>query len=209
MQKEFLGEKGSAQRKSRLIALVLVAAALVLGAASLLIRPTTGPTGTGTALIGGPFTMLNQNGETVTQKNFLGKYMLVFFGYTYCPDVCPATLQIVGKALDQLGPKAAQVTPVFVSIDPARDDVATMKNYVEAIDERLVGLTGTSQEVAEMAGVFRVFYAKVEDAKRPADYLMDHSSLLFLMAPDGSYLRHFNYDISSADLAAGLEEVIK
>jgi cytochrome oxidase Cu insertion factor (SCO1/SenC/PrrC family) len=209
MQNEFLGQAGSPQRRSRLIALILVAAALALGGASLLVKPSNGPTGTGTALVGGPFAMLNQNGEAVTEKNFLGKYMLVFFGYTYCPDVCPTTLQIVSKTLDQMGPKSARINPVFVSIDPARDDVATMKSYVQAIDPRLVGLTGTPQQVAAMAGVFRVFYAKVEDAKTPADYLMDHSSLLFLMGPDGAYLKHFNYDISSADLALALDEAVK
>ncbi len=209
MQKQFLDQPPALQRRSRLIAIILVAAALAFGAASRLVKPADRPSGTGTALVGGPFTMLNQKGETVTEKNFVGKYMLVFFGYTYCPDVCPTTLQVMGKALDKIGAKAAKITPVFVSIDPGRDDVATMKNYVEAVDPRLTGLTGSPQQVSAMSGAYRVYYAKVEDAKRPADYLMDHSSLIFLMAPDGAYLKHFNYDVTSDDLAAALDDMVK
>jgi protein SCO1/2 len=136
------------RRKTILFAAALVAAAVVLGVSSLLFKPPAGgPISTGTALVGGPFAMVNQNGETVTEKTFAGKYMLVFFGYTYCPDVCPTTLQVMATALDKLGAKTGRLAPIFVSIDPARDDIATMKAYIEAIDPRLTGLTGSPEQL--------------------------------------------------------------
>jgi cytochrome oxidase Cu insertion factor (SCO1/SenC/PrrC family) len=197
------------RRKTLMVALVLLVLAVGLGIASLLVTPPDHQQGSGVALVGGPFTMVNQTGAVVTEKDFAGKYMLVFFGYTYCPDVCPATLQVMANALDQLGDKAKKVAPVFVTIDPARDDVATIKAYVEAIDPRLTGLTGTPEQVAAITAAYKVFYAKVPNEKRPQDYLMDHSSLLFLMGPDGRFLKHFNYTIESAKLTKALDDLVR
>jgi protein SCO1/2 len=115
--------------------------------------------------------------------------MLIYFGYTYCPDVCPTELGVMTQALDQLGPKAEQVRPVFITIDPDRDTVAHMKDYVALFHPRMVGLTGTPEQVRDAARAYRVYYAKApqKDGK-PDEYLMDHSSFIYLMGPDGKFV---------------------
>ena len=112
------------------------------------------------ALVGGPFTLTDQDGKKVSEKDFLGKYMLVFFGYTYCPDICPTELQVMTAALDSMGPEAEKIQPVFVSVDPERDTPEVLKSYVENFGPRLVGLTGTPEEIAAVAKAYRVYYAK-------------------------------------------------
>ena len=164
--------------------------------------------GSGAALVGGPFSLLDQDGKRVTEKDFLGKYMLVFFGYTYCPDVCPTELQVMTAALDQLGPGAARIQPVFVSIDPARDTPQVLKAYVANFGPRLIGLTGTAEEVATVAKAYRVYYARAGTGSSSTDYLMDHSSIIYLMGPDGSFVRHMAYTTDAAKLAAELKETL-
>jgi cytochrome oxidase Cu insertion factor (SCO1/SenC/PrrC family) len=162
---------------------------------------TPGVTQTGKALIGGPFTLTNQNGERVTDETFRGKYMLVSFGYTYCPDICPAELQLMANAMDLLGPKADQLTPIFITIDPQRDTVSQLKSYVENFHPRMVGLTGTEEEIKKAASAYRVYYAKADNASSATDYLMDHSTFLYLMDPQGEYVTHFPYGITREKLA--------
>ena len=145
----------------------MIIAALAIAALALTQWPTKGPIGSGTALIGGPFTMVNQKGETVTEKNFEGHYTIYFFGYTFCPDVCPTELQVLTAALKELGPDGSKITPVFVSIDPERDKPKIIGEYVANFDSRLVGLTGTPEQLAAMARAFHVFYKKVPNAKDP------------------------------------------
>ena len=190
------------------IAIILIVAAIGMAAASLWMNPKDLPSGTGTALVGGPFTMVNQKGETVTEKSFAGKYMLVFFGYTFCPDVCPTELQVMSEALTQMGPAADDVVPVFVTIDPERDTQEMVAQYVENFHPRLVGLTGTKEQVAAMAAAYRVFYSKVDNAKRPADYLMDHSSIVYLMDRQGKFLKHFTYSTDPAAFAKDLQAAL-
>lgn len=196
----------------RLIIIVL-AAFLVGGTAALglyaLIGPPIGPqqSVTGKALIGGPFTLTNQDGKQVTEKDFRGKFMLVYFGYTYCPDVCPAELQVMSAALDALGDKASRVTPVFISIDPARDTVEEMKTYVGNFHPRLVGLTGSEQEVAVAAKAYRVYYAKAK-GEATTEYLMDHASIVYLMSPEGEYLAHFTYGTGVDKMAKGIAKFL-
>src|SRR4029077_6274457 len=126
---------------------VIVAAFLIgaLGSAALLVLGGQGPMveTTGKALIGGPFTLVDQTGRTVTDQDFRGRYMLVFFGFTHCPDVCPAELQVMSAALDELGSKADQVVPIFITLDPERDTQEAMGAYVENFGSRFVGLTGS------------------------------------------------------------------
>lgn len=151
---------------------------------------TTVESGTKTAVaIGGPFTLTDNRGKTVTEADFRGKYMLIYFGYTYCPDVCPTELGVMAQALDQLGAKADKVQPVFITIDPDRDNVAHMNDYVALFHPRMVGLTGTPDQVRNAARAYRVYYAKApqKDAK-PDEYLMDHSSFIYLMGPDGGFV---------------------
>jgi cytochrome oxidase Cu insertion factor (SCO1/SenC/PrrC family) len=154
------------RRSVLLIAAVLFAFAAALGAATLYIgqQGKSAATATGTALIGGPFTLVNQDGKTVTEKDFLGRYMLVFFGYTYCPDICPTELQVMTAALEQMGEDAKKIQPVFVSIDPERDTPEVVKSYVENFGSGLVGLTGAPEQVAQAAKAYRVYYAKAAEA---------------------------------------------
>ncbi|AWK86766.1 SCO family protein [Azospirillum thermophilum] len=140
--------------------------------------------------IGGRFTLTDHTGRTVTDADYRGKYLLIYFGYTYCPDVCPTELGVMAQALDRLDPaKAAKVQPLFVSVDPERDTVAHMKDYVALFHPRLVGLTGTPEQIRDVARAYRVYYAKAPQKDGgPSDYLMDHSSFIYLMGPDGAFV---------------------
>jgi cytochrome oxidase Cu insertion factor (SCO1/SenC/PrrC family) len=188
--------------------LVLLAALLFAGSTYYLVNPSHMGSGTGTALIGGPFTLTDQTGKKVTEKDFLGHYMLVFFGYTYCPDVCPTELQVMSAALDSMGSKADNIQPVFITIDPQRDTADVMKQYVSNFYPRLIGLTGTPEEVANVAKVYRVYYSKVESKSGANDYLMDHSSIVYLMDTHGTFLKHFTYTTDAAELAKAIEAAI-
>lgn len=190
-------------RTQLIFALSIVVLAIAIGAGALLWRTQTGGTGSGTALVGGPFTLTDHTGRRVTEKDFLGTSMLVFFGFTFCPDVCPTELQVMTQALEQLGPDAGKITPVFVTIDPERDTPEVMKAYVENFHPRMVGLTGTSEDIAAMAKAYRVYYAKAKTAAGQ-DYLMDHSSIVYLMGPDGRFLKHFTYTTDAKALAEAL-----
>ncbi|MBP2227104.1 protein SCO1/2 [Azospirillum agricola] len=155
--------------------------------------------------IGGPFTMTDSDGKTVTDADYRGKYLLVYFGYTYCPDVCPTELGAMTQALDQLGRQADKVQPLFVSVDPERDTVAHLKDYVGLFHPRLIGLTGTAEQVRDTARAYRVYYAKApqKDGK-PDEYLMDHSSFIYLMGPDGGFLGVYPAGTSADRIAQDL-----
>lgn len=189
-------------RRTVLLAVIVLTLAAALGGTALLWR-SSGPAVVGEALIGGPFAMTDQNGKRVTEKDFLGRYMLVFFGYTYCPDVCPTELQVMTAALDMLGGKGEPIQPVFVSIDPERDTPEVVKAYVASFSPRLVGLTGSAGDVAAMARAYRVYYQKEKGAS-DSDYPMDHSAIIYLMAPDGKFRKHFPYTTDAKALAEGL-----
>lgn len=185
-------------------AAVTLLIAVAIGVYALMSSPKQGQRSFGEALVGGPFTMVNQKGETVSEKNFAGKPMLLFFGYTYCPDVCPTELQVMAEALRQLGDKASDIQPILVSIDPARDTPQVLADYVANFGPQFVGLTGTPEQVKAMADAYRVFYAKVENKDDPQAYLMDHSSIIYLMGPDGKFLKHFTYSTDAKALAEGI-----
>ena len=145
----------------------------------------------GTAAIGGPFTLTDASGKTVTDADFRGRYMLVFFGFTNCPDICPAGLQLIAAAMGKLGDKADKLAPIFVSVDPARDTPEKLASYVKNFDDRMIGLTGTPEQIADIAKVYRVFYEKAPNESAPGDYGMNHTSIIYLMGPDGKYVSHF------------------
>ncbi len=157
----------------------------------------------GKALIGGPFTLTEHTGRRVTEADFKGRFTLVYFGYTFCPDVCPAELQVISAALDELGKEAEKVTPVFITIDPQRDTVEQMKEYVGNFHKSLVGLTGSLEEVRAVAKAYRIYYARSKDDSS-TDYLMDHSSIVYLMSPEGEYLAHFAYGTGVEKMAKGI-----
>lgn len=141
------------------------------------------------ARIGAPFTLTNQDGKRVSWDDFRGRYRLVYFGYTYCPDVCPVDLQRITQAFakfEKAKPAlAAKLQPIFISVDPARDTPAVLKTYVAAFHPRLIGLTGTPDEIAKVAKDFVVLYNR-EDAKGASDYLVSHSRTPYLFGPDGA-----------------------
>lgn len=195
------------RRPILILAAIVLLLSVAVGGFALLSRQMNLPGGTGVALVGGPFSLTNQDGRKVTEKDFLGKYMLVFFGYTFCPDVCPTELQVMTAALDQLGPAADKIQPIFVSIDPERDTPEVLKSYVANFGPRLIGLTGTPEEVAAAAKAYRVYYAKTATAGS-SDYLMDHSSIIYLMGPDGRFVRHMAYTTDAAKLAQELKETL-
>ncbi|MHA1164660.1 MAG: SCO family protein [Alphaproteobacteria bacterium] len=187
-----------------LAAIVSISSAVALG--TVLFRtPNPEPQiVSGKALIGGPFTLTDHTGKRVTEKDFLGKLSLVYFGYTYCPDVCPAELQVMAAAIDELGAKKKMVTPIFITIDPERDTVEQMNSYVSNFHEQLIGLTGTPQEIKAVTGAYKIYYKKVSDDPSSTDYVMDHSSIVYLMSPKGEYLTHFSYGAGVDKMAKGI-----
>lgn len=143
--------------------------------------------------VGGPFTLVAHDGRTVTEADLQGKLTLMFFGYRYCPDFCPNELQKFSEVLEQLGPKAEQVQAWFVSIDPERDRPEDLAEYVELFDPRIVGLSGSAEQVAGAAKAWRVYFAKAQ-SEQSTEYLMDHSTYSYLMGPDGTNLAVFSYE---------------
>src|SRR3990170_8534244 len=162
----------------------------------------------GKALVGGPFTLTDHTGRLVTEKDFAGRHMLILFGFTFCPDICPSGLQVMAAALDKLGKKAEKLTPIFITLDPERDTPRQLAQYVVSFHPRLIGLTGAPDEVDKAAKAYRVFYKKVRDEKSTAAYTIDHTALIYLMGPDGAYVAHFNHATSPDVLAERLAKLL-
>ncbi len=158
--------------------------------------------------IGGPFTLTDHNGRTVSDGDFRGRYMLVYFGYTFCPDVCPTALTVMSDALDLVGDKADKVAPIFITVDPERDTPEYLKAYVEHFHPRLLGLTGSPEQVAAAAKGYKVYYSKVGDGYDDGDYSMDHSSYTYLIGPDGEYVAAFGHKTDAEDMAKKLEKFL-
>ena len=160
-------------------------------------------------LIGGNFELLDQNGKPFTDADLRGRYSLIYFGYANCPDVCPTTLQAMTEALEMLGPLTAKIRPVMISVDPERDTPQALKEYLENFHPSFIGLTGTPEQVRQAAQAFRVFYRRVKGVEGGSgDYLMDHSSIIYLMDPEGRYLDHFPSSVTADRLAKGVREAI-
>jgi protein SCO1/2 len=158
--------------------------------------------------IGGHFELVNGDGATVTEQDFAGRFMLIYFGYTYCPDVCPTELQVMASALDRLAPEVAErIVPVFISIDPERDTPEVVGDYVALFHPRMVGLTGSERQVSQAAKAWRVYYSKVEDPEA-SDYLMNHSSFIYLMGPDGGLLTIYRHDATAGQIAESLRNYV-
>jgi len=140
----------------------------------------------GRGSVGGPFTLTDQSGKPRSDSEFRGKLMIVYFGYTFCPDVCPTDLMAITQALDALGPAAADVQPVFITIDPERD-TKVLADYIAAFHRSLVGLTGSPDEIRKVANSYKAFYAKVP-GERAGEYSIDHAGVIYLMGRNGEYL---------------------
>ncbi|WP_198374327.1 SCO family protein [Neoroseomonas rubea] len=154
-------------------------------------------------VLGGPFTLTDHTGRAVTERDFAGRAVLLYFGYTYCPDVCPTELGTIAAALDAMGPAGERVTPVFVTIDPERDTQAALADYVSRFHPRMVGLTGTAEQIAQAARAYRVYYAKVRP-RDLGDYLMDHSSFIYFVGPDGRVRSLFRPETTPEAIAAAV-----
>lgn len=197
-----------------LIVGVLAALAGILGAIAFIpgavdrLMPGRGEITVGRALVGGPFELTSHTGERVTDKTFRGRLMLVYFGFTYCPDICPAGLQVITAALDKLGDKADQVAPLFITVDPERDTPAQLKSYVGSFHKNLIGLTGSAAEIAAAAKAYRVYYRKAQDPSLN-DYTMDHTSFIYLMDEKGEFITHFPHVVSPDKLAERLASELK
>ena len=149
---------------------------------------------TGTPEIGGEYLLINQNGETVSNNTYLGKYTIIFFGYTFCPDVCPNTLSTFSSVLDLLGEDAAKVKPVFVTVDPTRDTPEKLSSYLTHFNKNLDGLTGSTEQIEHVKKIFRIYAVKSQqDEINFKDYLMDHSTVSYLIGPDGKFITFFRY----------------
>lgn len=192
------------------VAILLTVVVVAVGGRWLLLSSHDDAGVTAAPAIGGPFELVNGQGQTVTEADFRGRYMLVYFGYTYCPDVCPTTLATMGQALDMLPPETAEkITPVFITVDPERDTPELVGEYVKHFHPRLVGLTGTAEQIRTVTQAYRVYYQKVEEeGDDPDAYLMDHSAIAYLMGPDGAFLTHFSHGIAPEKMAETLAEQV-
>jgi len=144
------------------------------------------------ALIGGPFTLTRADGAAVTDRDFRGRYLILFFGFTRCPDVCPTELSVIAAALDRLGGQRQRFQPVFVTLDPDRDDAKAAQDYAAAFGPGFTGLSGSATDIAAAAKAFKVYYRKVPLEGSAGDYTVDHTSIVYVMAPDGTYATHFD-----------------
>ena len=152
--------------------------------------------------IGGPFSLMDQNGLARSDKDFRGKYVLLYFGYSFCPDVCPTTLGVMADALSRLGPRAKRIVPVFVTIDPERDTPAVLRKYLAAFGPEFVGLTGTLPQIAKVAHEYDVYFAK--HPLQGGNYSMDHTSIIYLLGPDGKLVKFYNEQMTPDALAKTL-----
>lgn len=185
--------------------------------------------------IGGAFTLTDQHGTTVNEQDFRGKIMLVFFGFTHCPDICPVTVATLSKTMELLGDKAQQVAPVFITVDPERDTPEVMSAFLENFDKRIIGLTGTQDEISKIQTAYKAYAAKSEatapeahedahDAGHDAhgddhhehaaheghaDYVMDHSAYIYLMDKNGSYSKIFASTATAEELARAVERALQ
>jgi protein SCO1/2 len=153
--------------------------------------------------IGGPFALTDQNGARRTEADFRGKLMLVYFGFTYCPDICPTDLQQMGLAVDRLGAEGEMVQPIFITLDPERDSAEHLKDYMPLFHPRFIGLTGNLVAIKEAARAYRVYFQKVEREDK-SDYTVDHSAFIYLMGPGGEYLGFFPPGTSAERLAEAM-----
>jgi cytochrome oxidase Cu insertion factor (SCO1/SenC/PrrC family) len=157
--------------------------------------------------VGGPFTLTDQNGATRSDKDFRGKVMLIYFGYTYCPDACPTTLQAISQTLDMIGNEASKVQPIFISVDPARDTPEQLKAYAANFHPGILYLTGAPDTLKQVESEYRIYVAKVPQSGSD-DYLIDHSSIIYVMGGNGRYLASIPAGLPPKVMAATLQRYL-
>ena len=205
------GAAPARQQQRLLLAAALLLGFAILGAGAFMaLELRDNPRGAaGTLLssaIGGPFKLVDQNGKTVTNTDLEGKWLLVYFGYTHCPDACPTALNNIALALRDLGAEKQQVRPIFITVDPERDTSSAMKDYVQAFDAPIVALTGSDAAIAQAAKEYRVYYAK--HAEAGGEYSMDHSSIIYVMDPKGRFTASFTGEDPPEQIAARLKKLL-
>jgi len=208
-----MGKRQMSSRSRILLYFMVAAIFLIVGIMTRLPQILEGPATktVGQVAVGGKFELVDAKGTVYTQENLIGKYTLINFGYTFCPDVCPTGLQTAAMALDLLPMrKSAKVQSYFITIDPERDTPEVMADYVQHFHKSLVGLSGSLEQVKKAAKAYKVYYKKVAEEGKPEDeYLMDHSAFQFLMGPEGQYLAHFPHGITPEDFAQKLKDKIR
>lgn len=195
------------KRYARIFAILAasLAAAAAIAAVAVVVWPR-GPAATMRSDVGGPFRLTNQDGRSVTDADFRGKPFLVFFGFTHCPDVCPTALFEMSETFRRLGPDADKVRGLFISVDPERDTPEKLKQYLSSFDPRIVGLTGTATEIAEVTKAYKVYAKKVP--LEGGDYTMDHSAIVYLMDRQGRFVAPFNLKRPADEAAADLRRYL-
>ncbi len=192
--------------------LAIVGAVLVGVAAGLVGSLWLMPQGTRAALtpaaIGGPFALTDQAGRPRSDRDFRGRLMLVTFGYTHCPDVCPLTVAAIGETLDQLGAQADQVAGIFVTVDPQRDTPEVLREYVGSVSDRMIALTGSPEQVDAAARAYRVYYRLAGDAATNPNYSVDHTALFYLMDREGRFVQHFTHQAEPAAIVAAIRRLL-
>lgn len=158
--------------------------------------------------VGGPFALTAPDGAAVTHETYRGKWLLVFFGYTFCPDVCPATLNEIAEALAKLGPDSAGLQPIFITLDPQRDTREVLKSYTEAFDTRIVGLTGSPSQIAAVAKEYGAYGVARNAVGGANDYHLDHSTYIYLMDPTGKFVRGFDFDAQGGRIAEAVRKLM-
>ena len=166
------------------------------------------PAGTAPVTVGGPFMLTASDGTTVTDRTYRGKWLLVFFGYTSCPGICPTTLNEIATALEKLGPDAEKLEPLFITVDPDRDTPEIMKRYTAAFDARIVGLTGSRRQIAAVAEHYGAYGAAHRRKAGTLDYLVDHSTYIYLMDPQGKFVRGLDAETPGDRIADTVRKIM-
>jgi protein SCO1 len=190
-------------RRLPLLGIILAFALFGVGVATVMTLP--GRPTTEASLVGGPFTMIGDDGRTLNDTDFKGHPFLVFFGYTHCPDVCPTSLYEISQVLQALGPDT-KIKVLFVTVDPARDTPKVMKDYLTSFDSHIIGLSGTASETLAIEHAYRVYAKKVPG--QGGEYTMDHTAIFYLMDKEGRFVSAFNLDRPAKVAAAELEKYL-
>jgi protein SCO1/2 len=200
--------------KSRLRFLIIFASALLAvgvftaAVAFRVVSPMPKVITSGMAAIGGPFTLVATNGEDVSDEMYRGKWLLIFFGYTFCPDACPTALNNISVALEKLGSDAAKLQPLFVTVDPHRDTRELMGDYLQSFDSRIIGLTATQDQIDRVLKEYRVYVVQERSEADDNDYLVSHSAYIYLMDPNGKFVNVVQGDETGENIAVWLRKEI-
>ncbi|PZP55457.1 MAG: SCO family protein [Micavibrio aeruginosavorus] len=203
--------------KDRLIRTALLAAiglclgALIAGVSALSSKKNDNtPAILNVAGVGGPFELTDQDGKTRSEKDFAGKYKLIYFGFTSCPAICPTELQKTAEAYKELSDSQKdQIQLIFITVDPERDTAKVLKKYVELFDPSMVGLTGTLEQIEAVKSEFKVYAAKVPDGPSKDDYTMDHSSFIYFMSPDDKLITLFKTQQTASEMEDFIRKYLK